>query len=125
MDSPELVYGPARVRRIRIALGAAVALGMLSGVFAVLVATRSDEDGAGVYAAVLGVVSAGTVAWSLITWRLLDTPDRTAKRAAVLTGALLLLFALPTVGFFMGLLFALLGLTTLFLALISDGDSGT
>jgi hypothetical protein len=124
MDSPELVYGPARVRRIRIALGAAVALGMLSGVFAVLVATRSDEDGAGVYAAVLGVVSAGTVAWSLITWRLLDAPDRTAKRAAILTGALLLLFALPTVGFFLGLLFALLGLTTLFLALISDGDSG-
>jgi hypothetical protein len=124
MDSPELVYGPARVRRIRIALGAAVALGMLSGVFAVLVATRSDEDGAGVYAAVLGVVSAGTVAWSLITWRLLDAPDRTAKRAAILTGALLLLFALPTAGFLLGLLFALLGLTTLFLALISDGDSG-
>jgi predicted DNA-binding transcriptional regulator YafY len=54
-----------------------------------------------------------------------EETSRTAKRAAVLTGALLLLFALPTVGFFMGLLFALLGLTTLFLALISDGDSGT
>jgi hypothetical protein len=120
MASPELVYGGDRIRRIRIALGVAVALGVMSGVFAVLVALQSDEEGAGVFAIMLGVVATATIAWPLVTWRLLEMPDRTAKRAVIATGVLLVLFALPTSGFWLGLFFAVLGLVTLFLALISD-----
>jgi hypothetical protein len=123
MDKPELFYGHDRVRRIRIALGVAVGLGVASGVFAVLVAVQVDRDGAGVFAAVLGVVSAGTILWAIISWRLLDVPDRNAKRAVILTGVLLLLFAPLTFGLYgLGLMFAVLGLVLIFLALISDEE---
>lgn len=119
--TPPPIYGSDRVRRIRIALGVAVALGVVCGAFAILIAVQVDEEGAGFYAGVLGVVAAGTILWAFITWRLLDVPDRTAKRAVILTGVLLLLFALPTVSLYgLGLMFAVLGLVTIFLALMSD-----
>jgi len=124
-SSPEPGYAPLRVRRIRIALGVAVALGVLAAVFAVAIATGSDEEGAGAYAAMLGVVAAGSVGWPLVTWRLLDAPDRTAKRAVILTGALLIVFAVLTSAFWLGLLYGVLGLTILFLALMSDERPGT
>lgn len=124
MSASELLYSRERVRRIRIALGVAVAIGVICGAFATLIAVQSDAEGAGVYAAVLGVVAAGSIAWPLITWRLLETPDRTARRALVVTGILLLLFSPVTIGLFgLGLMSAVLGLLTLFLALISDADA--
>lgn len=123
--SRDLVYSEDRVRRLRTALGVAASLGVVCGVFAVLIGVRVEEDGAGVYAAVLGVVAAGTIIWSCVTWRLLGVPDRTAKRAVVLTGVLLVLFALPTVSLYgIGLMFAVLGLVTIFLALIADENIG-
>jgi hypothetical protein len=126
MSEPAYLYGPDRVRRLRIALGVAIALGVVSGIFAILVLVQVDEEGAGVFAGVLGIVSGGTILWSFLTWRLLDAPDRTAKRALVLTGILLILFALPTYALYgLGLMFAVLGLVTIFLALISDEGSGT
>lgn len=126
MEAPELVFGADRVRRIRIALGVAVALGMLAGVFAVLVAVQIDKEGAGVFAAVLGVVSAVTILWAFLTWRLLDARDRTAKRSVIITGALLILFALPTLGLYgLGLLFVVLGMVMIFLALIADEGAET
>lgn len=121
MRAGDLVYTEDRVRRLRVALGVGAALGVVCGIFAVLIGVRVDEEGAGVYATVLGVVAIGTIVWSFVTWRLLDVPDRTAKRAVILTGVLLLLFALPTVSLYgIGLMFAVLGLVTMFLALISD-----
>jgi peptidoglycan/LPS O-acetylase OafA/YrhL len=126
VESPAFVFGSDRVRRIRIALGVAVALGVICGVFAILVGTQVDKDGAGVFATVLGIVAGGTILWSFITWRLLDAPERTAKRAVIITGALLVLFALPTLGLYgLGLLYAVLGLVTIFLAVIADEDAGT
>lgn len=124
-SSPEPGYAPVRVRRIRIALGVAVALGVVAAAFAVGIAIGSDEEGAGAYAAMLGVVAAGSVGWPLVAWRLLDAPDRTAKRALVLTGGLLLIFAVLTSAFWLGLLYGVLGLTILFLALMSDERPGT
>lgn len=121
MDAPELVFSADRVRRIRIALGVAIALGMLSGMFAILFGMAADTDGETAGAIVLGVISAVTILWSFLTWRLLDAPDRTAKRAVVITGALLMLFGLPTFGVFgIGLLFVVLGMVMIFLSLISE-----
>ncbi|MEJ7831771.1 MAG: hypothetical protein WKF79_07045 [Nocardioides sp.] len=126
MRAGGLVYTEDRVRRLRTALGVAAALGAVCAVFAVLIGVRVDEEGAGIYATVLGVVAAGTILWSFVTWRLLAVPDRTAKRAVVLTGVLLLLFALPTVSLYgLGLMFAVLGLVTIFLALISEEKPDT
>jgi hypothetical protein len=120
VDDPVL-YGPDRVRRMRIALGVAVALGVVCGIFAVLVGVAADERPEGVAAVVLGIIAAGTILWAVISWRLLDSPTRTAKRAVVLTGVLLLLFAPLTFGVFgIGLLFAVLGMALIFLAVISD-----
>jgi hypothetical protein len=120
VDDPVL-YGPDRVRRMRIALGVAVALGVVCGIFAVLVGVAADERAEGVAAVVLGIIAAGTILWAVISWRLLDSPTRTAKRAVVLTGVLLLLFAPLTFGVFgIGLLFAVLGMALIFLAVISD-----
>lgn len=125
MNDAALIYGAGRVRRLRIALGVAVALGMLSGMFAVLVAVQVDKDGAGFFAGVLGVVAAVTILWAFMTWRLLDSPDRTAKRSVIITGALLILFALPTLGLYgLGLLYVVLGLMLIFLAVIADEDPG-
>ncbi len=126
MDAPELIFGAERVRRIRIALGVAVALGLLCGVFAVLFGTAADTDGETAGAIVLGIISGGTIVWCFLTWRLLDAPDRTAKRAVVVAGALLILFGLPTFSLFgIGLLFVVLGMVVIFLALISEEGADT
>ncbi len=75
--------------------------------------------------AVLGVVAGVTILWAFVTWRLLDAPDRTAKRSVIITGALLVLFALPTLGLYgLGLLYVVLGLVLIFLAVIADEDPG-
>jgi len=126
MDAPELVFGADRVRRIRIALSVAVALGVLCGVFAILFGTAADTGGETAGAIVLGIISGGTILWCFLTWRLLDAPDRTAKRALIITGALLILFGLPTFGVFgIGLLFVVLGMVMIFLSLISEEGAGT
>jgi hypothetical protein len=126
METPAYVFGADRVRRIRIALGVAVSLGVLSGMFAILFGMAADTDGETAGAIVLGIIAGVTILWSFLTWRLLDAPDRTAKRAVILTGALLILFALPTVGLYgLGLLFVVLGLVLIFLAVISEADAGT
>ncbi len=125
MNDAAPIYGAGRVRRIRIALGVAVALGMLSGMFAVLVAVQVEKDGAGFFAGVLGVVAGVTILWAFLTWRMLDAPDQTAKRSVIITGALLVLFALPTLGLYgLGLLYVVLGLVLIFLAVIADEDPG-
>lgn len=122
--SDPIIYGPDRVRRLRIALGVAVGLGVVTGLIALLIATGVDEDGAGRYAVVLGIVAVGSILWGSISWRLLAVPTRTAKRAVVLTGALLFLFAVPTVQIAIGLLFAILGPVLIFLALGADETAG-
>ncbi len=122
MDNP-VVYGADRVRRIRIALGGAVGLGVVTGLIAVLIATQVDEDGASTYAVVLGIASVGSILWAVISWRLLDSPTGTAKRAVILTGALLLLFAIPTFQVAVGLLFAVLGVALIFLAVIAEDET--
>ncbi len=125
MSDREQIYGSNRVRGIRIALGVAVAVGIICGGFAILIAVESDEEGAGVFAAVLGIVAAGSIAWPLISWRLLATPNRAAKRAVIVTGILLLLFAPVTFGLFgLGLMSGVLGLLLLFLALSTDPEAG-
>jgi hypothetical protein len=126
MESPTYLFGADRVRRIRIALSVTVALGMLCGVFAILFGIEADERSETVGVIVLGIIASVTILWSFLTWRLLDAPDRTAKRAVILTGALLILFALPTFGLFgIGLLFVVLGLVLIFLAMISEEGAGT
>jgi hypothetical protein len=124
MNDP-VVYGADRVRRLRTALVVAVGLGALTGVIALLVATQVEEDGAGTYAVVLGIVSFGAILWSVISWRLLEVPTRTAKRAVILTGALLLLFALPTFQVIVGLFYVVLGLVLIFLAVIAEEGAAT
>ncbi|MDQ4051606.1 MAG: hypothetical protein M3237_02760 [Actinomycetota bacterium] len=125
MNEP-VIYGPHRVRRLRIALGVAIALGMLCGVFALLIGVAADESSETIAAVILGIIGGGTVLWSVVSWRLLDTPTRITKRALILTGVLLLLFAPLTFGLFgIGLMFAILGMVLIFLAVISEADAGT
>lgn len=124
--SDPVTYSADRVRRIRIALGVAIALGALSGIFALLVVVQVDRDGAGFFAAVLGVVSVVTIFWAFLTWRLLDAPDRSAKRSVIVTGTLLILFALPTLGLYgLGLLYVVLGMVLIFLAMVADEGPDT
>ncbi len=52
-------------------------------------------------------------------------PTRTAKRAVILTGALLLLFALPTFQVVVGLFYVVLGLVLIFLAVVADEGAAT
>ena len=123
MTAPAHFYDADRVRRIRIALGVAMALGMVTGVIAVLVATLADDPRR--YPVVLGVVAVGAIVGPVISWRLLDAPTSAAKRAVIITGALLIAFALVTIQVAVGLLFVVLGLVLIFLATISEADAGT
>lgn len=121
-----VIYGPDRVRRIRIALSVAVALGVLCGVFAVLIGVAADEDSETVAAVILGIIAGASILWAVVSWRLLETPTRLAKRALIMTGVLLLLFAPLTFGLFgLGLMFAILGMVLIFLAVSADEGAGT
>lgn len=123
--SDPVIYSAERVRRIRIALGVATVLGMLCGMFAVLIATAADNRDDTVIAVVLGIIAAATILWTVVTWRLLENPTRVAKRSVILTGVLLILFSPLTFSLFgIGLMFVVLGMVMVFLALSSDEGAG-
>ena len=116
---PDLVFSDDRVRRLRIALGVASGLCAVFAVLALL-GTGQRAD-AGTAALVLGLIGVVATAWCLVTWRLLSVPDRRAKRLVVVVGVMLIFLGLltgPVV--VLSLPFALLGLVTVFLALIAD-----
>ena len=118
-DDPTLVYSDDRVRRLRIALGLGAGLCTVFGVLALLGAGQREE--ARTIALLLGLVGLVGAAWCVVAWRLLAVPVSRVKRLVVVIGAILVFLGLltgPVVLF--SLPFALLGLTVIFLALISD-----
>jgi hypothetical protein len=109
------VIGADRAKGIRRLLYVAVACGVLLALFAVIAASSNTR-----YAVTLGVSAAVLLASAGLTLRALPGRGAGALRGAIVTGALMLLLALPAVQIWVGLLMAVCGVGILFVALSKE-----
>ncbi|WP_435741713.1 hypothetical protein [Nocardioides sp. SYSU DS0663] len=116
----EIVYSHDRVRRLRLALRVALGVGVVVAALALwgLVVVLPDGGSGWPFPVLLLAAGAALVAAPAISLRRLPARDAAAKRASIVSGALLLPCSLLLGQ--LGFVLVVIGLAVLFLALIAD-----
>lgn len=102
--------GEDRVTGIKALLSIAIVCAVLLLLFAVRAATNDSEQ----YAVTLTVVAVVLVAVAGFALRALPARDTTARRAAIATGVLMVLLAVPAVQIWVGIAMGIAGVGLLF-----------
>jgi drug/metabolite transporter (DMT)-like permease len=114
------VYSADRVRRLRMIVLVVAGLGGVLAVFSFGLVFSDDNRGVGVFSL---AVAAVLIAVSTTAHRRLLEGDAVAKRLTVGTGVAALVGGLLLAGTWMAFVLPLVGLATLFLALVGDEPS--
>lgn len=108
-----------RVTGIKLLLSVAIACAVVLLLFAVRAATNDSEQ----YAVTLTVVAVVLLAVAGFARRALPTRDVAARRAAIATGVLMILLAVPAVQIWVGIVMGIAGVGLLFV--IFSKEAGT
>ena len=119
--------GERQARRLRTGLLVALGLGVLTAGAAVwgLATVVPDDRKALPYFVMVTAIAAVVLGASTFALRLLPARSSAARSACLVSGGILVLLALPLVGFGLGVLMPVVGLTLVFVCLSADDPAAT